>query len=191
MISYLKGKVLHKQESSIIILVANVGYKVFVSPTMIVDLVLGEEVELYTHQHVREDALDLFGFKDPQELGLFELLIAVSGIGPKTALNVLAVGSPAEIKNSISLGDSDFLTKVSGIGKKTAERVVLELRDKISVLRVNISCGDQSVDIKSTDDIDALMALGYSLAEAREALRRVDPKIVKTGDRIREALKNI
>ena len=189
MISFLKGKIQNKSLGFIIMRVGDVGYKVYVNTALWADLKVGEEKEVYTHQHVREDALDLFGFKNPEELELFELLISISGVGPKTALGVLSVGTVNDIKDSIAQGDAHLLTKVSGIGKKTAERVVLELKDKMPVLGRSVSGGESGNNMG--DEIDALMALGYNLQQAREALKKVDPKIKESGQRIREALKRI
>ncbi|MDD4333057.1 MAG: Holliday junction branch migration protein RuvA [Patescibacteria group bacterium] len=188
MISYLKGKIINKSKGYIIIETVGVGYQVFVAPSFFADLALKSEVEIYTHQQVREDALDLYGFKNIEGLEFFELLLTISGIGPKSALGVLSVASIEDIKESIARGDSALLTKVSGIGRKTAERVVLELREKIGKLADGNRVGTQNF---ASDEIDALMALGYSMPQAREALKLVDPKIKDSGERIREALKTI
>jgi len=191
MISYLKGKILNKGQNFAIVEVGNVGYKVFLNPTALIKLETGKEAELYTHQYVREDALDLYGFKTPEELEFFELLLSISGVGPKSALGVLAIASVGNIKESISRGDPSLLTKVSGIGRKTAERVVLELREKIDGLAYQgkQKAGDGAA--VSGEEIDALMALGYSMSQAREALRQVDKKIKDSGERIRQALKKM
>ncbi len=190
MISYLKGKIINKRQGFIIVETNNIGYKIFVCPALYIDFEENKEIEVYIYQYVREDSLDLYGFKNIEELELFEQLLSISGIGPKSALGVLGIALVDEIKESISRGDPALLTKVSGIGRKTAERVVLELRGKI----------DQSVGkgIKtnvrgsaSGDEIDALMALGYSLSQAREALWGVDTEIKDSGERIRRALKRL
>jgi len=190
MISYLKGKIKHKGGGFVILEVNNIGYQVFISPLFYADLSLNQEVEFYTYQQVREDALNLYGFKSVEELGMFELLLSISGIGPKSALGVMSIATVADIKESIGRGDPALLTKVSGIGRKTAERVVLELREKIGKLGVGESklSGDL---LGSSDEIDALMALGYSLSQAREALNNVDAKIKDSGERIRQALKKL
>lgn len=190
MISYLKGRIKNKGNGFVVLEVNNIGYKIFVTPLLDVELTLGQEIELSTHQYVREDALNLYGFRNPQELELFELLLGISGIGPKSALGVMSIASLADIKESISRGDPALLAKVSGIGRKTAERVVLELREKINKL------GGESHKLGgghlgSSDEIDALMSLGYSLAQAREALNNVDAKITDSGERIRQALKKL
>jgi len=190
MISYLKGKIRHKGNGFAILEVNNIGYQVFISPLLYADLSLNLEAEFYTYQQVREDALNLYGFKSMEDLGMFELLLSISGIGPKSALGVMSIATAADIKESISRGDPALLTKVSGIGRKTAERVVLELREKIGKLVI----GDGEFNgsqLGSSDEIDALMALGYSLAQAREALNKVDAKIKDSGERIRQALKKL
>lgn len=187
MISYLKGRIKSKGNSFIILEVNQIGYKIFITPLLYAELSQGQDFEFYTHQYVREDALNLYGFKNLEELELFELLIGISGIGPKSALGIMSIASVDDIKESIARGDSALLTKVSGIGRKTAERVVLELREKIGKFRV----GRERGNLVSSDEIDALMALGYSLYQAREALNGVDVKIKDSSERIRQALKKI
>ncbi len=171
--------------------VNNVGYQVFVNSVMFADFDINQEVEIYTHQYVREDSLDLYGFKSLEDLEMFELLLSISGIGPKSALGVLAVASVADIKDSISRGDSALLTKVSGIGRKTAERVVLELREKIGGMESGNRKQESGRGIANGDEIDALMALGYSMMQARDALRGVDAEIKDSGERIKAALKGL
>ncbi len=191
MISYLAGKILNKSQNYIIIRIGDIGYQVFVNSVIFADLEIGQDVEIYTHQYVREDALDLYGFKSMEELEMFELLLSISGIGPKSALGVLAIASVADIKESISRGDSALLTKVSGIGRKTAERVVLELREKIGNLKLETGNLKSGTGSASGDEIDALMALGYSMTQARDALRAVDVKIKDSGERIKQALRKM
>lgn len=189
MISYLKGKVSYKLKGKVIIEVNNIGYSIFVSEGFFNDLKIDTEVQIFTFQNVKEDALDLYGFKTLEELEFFELLISISGIGPKSALSVLAVAQLSDIKESIVRGDSGLLTKVSGIGKKIAERVVLELKDKL--LKIG-GAYDLSISANfSADEIDALMALGYSVIEAREALNQVGQEIQDSAERIRQALKKL
>ena len=189
MISYLKGKVSYKLKGKVIIEVNNVGYSVFVSEGFFNDLKIDTEVQIFTFQNVKEDALDLYGFKTLEELEFFELLISISGIGPKSGLSVLAVAQLSDIKESIVRGDSGLLTKVSGIGKKIAERVVLELKDKL--LKIG-GTYDLSISANfSADEIDALMALGYSVVEARDALNQVGQEIQDSAERIRQALKKL
>ncbi len=192
MISYLNGTVLNKGANFVVLLVNGVGYKVFMEPSRCIDLELEQDLALYTYQHVREDMLDLYGFRSMEELEMFELLLTISGVGPKSALGVIAISSVEMLKDSIANGDSSLLVKVSGIGKKTAERVVLELRDKVDSLATgDYLVGDEKSGSTSSDEIDALLALGYSSQQARDALKKVDPNVSDSGERIREALRNI
>ena len=190
MISYLKGKIKNKGNGFVILEINNIGYQVFTAALLYADLNLGQDFEFYIHQQVREDALNLYGFKEMEELELFELLIDISGIGPKSALGIMSIATAADIKESIARGDSALLTKVSGIGRKTADRVVLELREKIGKLSFKDGKLDRT-NLGSSDEIDALMALGYSLTQAREALNGVDGKTKDSGERIRQALKKM
>ena len=191
MITYIKGEIMDKGRGFVVVLAGQIGYKVRVSPTHWTELVVGKEAALNLHLHVREDALELYGFKSAAELDMFELLISISGIGPKSALGVLAISGVEDLKATIVQGDSTLLTKVSGIGRKTAERIVLELREKIGKLATDSASLGQGSVTASGDEIDALMALGYSLIQAREALKKVDPQITDSSQRIREALKNL
>lgn len=191
MISYLNGKILNKQTGYIILNVNNIGYKIFLYPAFLADLEIDEEKSFYIYQKVREDALELYGFRSIEELEMFELLLSISGVGPKSALGVIGVAEVDEIKASIGSGDPSILTKVSGIGKKTAERVVLELREKIGYIAspANSSSGAEANFV--ADEIDALTALGYTLDQARSALKQVDPEISDSGERIRSALRTL
>ena len=191
MISFIKGKIINKGQGLVVVEVNNIGYKVFVNPTKYAELEIGQEIEIYTHQYVREDTLDLYGFKSIEELEMFELLISISGIGPRSALGVLAIANTVEIKESIICGDSALLTKVSGIGRKTAERIVLELREKIDSKESGIRNKEPGLSKTRGDEIDALMVLGYSMSQARDALQQVNSKIKDSGERIKEALKKL
>ena len=187
MIGSIKGKIIFKKEKFIILDVSGVGYKINVSTdTLSKTQKQDKEVFFFIHTHVREDALDLYGFLDYSELEFFEMLISVSGIGPKGALTILGVTSIETLRKAIGTGDISYLTKISGIGKKTAEKILIELRDKI---------GDQIKDEKGNhslqeelDALEALKSLGYSQSEAREALKKVSPES-NTNTKIKEALK--
>jgi holliday junction DNA helicase RuvA len=189
MISYLKGKIIKKGNNFIILAAHDIGYKIFVNENLAAEAKTGDELELFTHQYIREDALDLYGFTTFEKLAMFEMLLSVSGIGPKSGLGIMAIAGVEEIKNAIAEGDTNLLTKVSGVGKKTAERVILDLRDKVGALSP-AEGAISSVGLRG-DEIDALVALGYSFQQAREALSKVDKSITDSGKRIREALKNI
>jgi len=188
MIGQLTGKIIYQAERYIILDVAGVGYKVFISAETLKTLTAKNDqlsaISFWTHLVVREDVLDLYGFVNKQELEFFELLIAISGIGPKSALGILSLAPPATLEKAIAAGDSSYLTKVSGIGRKSAEKIIVELRDKIGSLETD---GD-SLDSEG-DAVEALQSLGYTLREAREALKRVDASVADTGDKIKAALK--
>ncbi len=136
MIGKLTGKIDQIIDGYAIIDVGGVGYRVHMTDVNMGKAAKQQEVELYIHTHVREDHIMLYGFQSQEELGIFELLLSISGIGPKAALGILTIASPSTIKNAIVEGDSSILTRVSGVGKKTAERVILELRNKIDELPV-------------------------------------------------------
>jgi holliday junction DNA helicase RuvA len=190
MIAYIKGKILNKRKNYLIVDVRDIGYQIYVNPTLFAEVMTGQPIELYLHQYIKEDALDLYGFKSLEELEMFELLISISGVGPKSALGIMGIANADVLSSSIARGDSSLLTKVSGIGRKIAERIVLELRDKIATLSFEHTAeGTQASMSVQSDELDALIALGYSLQQSRDALRQVDPSIVKSGERIREALK--
>ncbi len=189
MIAYLKGRIISKRNSSVIIDVKDVGYQVTLGENLFNELLLGTETELYTYHHVREEASDLYGFKSVPDLEIFEMLLSVSGVGPKSALGVLSVASYDDVVQAILRGDPNLLTKVSGIGKKTAERVVLELKTKIMKVAGNSSANGLESNSYGSDEIDALMSLGYSLSEARAALGSIPADLADSGSRVKAALK--
>ncbi|PLX21338.1 Holliday junction branch migration protein RuvA [Candidatus Parcubacteria bacterium] len=191
MIAFLEGKIINKSKDYLVIKNNGIGYKVFVNADLFSQVNTSENIELYIYHHITEQSSSLFGLKNKEEQEFFELVLSVSGIGPKTALNVLAAATIHEIKNSISRGEVDLLNKVSGIGPKTAERVVLELRNKIDHIEMSTSNSDAGRGQASGDEIDALISLGYSMVQARDALKSVDPSVLDSGARIKEALKNL
>ncbi len=188
MIAYLKGEIIKKQETYLIVETGGIGYKVFVTTEIVSQAEEGEIIELYIHQQVKEDVLDLYGFVKWSQLELFKLLISISGVGPKTALGVFAAADINDIRSAILNEDATILKSVSGIGAKTAERIVLELKNKISGL-VGVD-GIKSKDqmTADTDAVEALTALGFSVSQAREALKKVDNKL-NASDKVKEALK--
>lgn len=190
MIAYLKGNIVAKNIHYVILETGGIGYQVFAGENFLADIKIGEMAELFIHHRVREDASDLYGFRNLEELDLFELLLSVSGVGPKSALAVISLASTADIKEAIIRGDANLLTKVSGIGKKTAERLVLELKNKVARgAGVNILIGGGTSG--AGDELDALMSLGYSLIEAREALNLVEASITSSAGRVKAALKQL
>jgi Holliday junction DNA helicase RuvA len=146
-----------------------------------------EEVDLFIHTYVREDILALYGFLNFEELEMFELLISITGIGPKAAIGILSIATPKTIKTAILNEDASILTKVSGIGKKTAERVILELQNKIA----DMSESEKGEAVIDSDAIEALTTMGYSVAEARDALKCVPEEIKDIGEKIKVALRNL
>jgi Holliday junction DNA helicase RuvA len=183
MIGHLKGTVIHSDLKSLILDVSGVGYKIYTNTTVL-DKNKEKTLELWTYLAVRETALDLYGFETKDELDFFELLISVSGIGPKSAMGILSIATLQNLRHAISTGDTSHLTKVSGIGKKNAEKIVIELKDKLGGLSI-----DMSHSIKGdVDALEALQSLGYGEREVREALKKVvDAK--DTGDKVKKALK--
>lgn len=188
MIAFIRGRVQAKNLTYAIIETNNIGYQVFMGEAFLAELVKDKEVEIYIHHQIREEASDLYGFKSSEDLELFGLLLTVSGIGPKSALGILNLASAADIREGIIRGDAGLLTKVSGIGKKTAERLVLELKNKVT-RAVGSSTSLTAFTATGGDELDALMALGYSLGEARDALSQVAAEIVDSGQRVKAALK--
>lgn len=189
MISYLKGTVQEKGTDHIILNVNNVGYFVRISDSVLTSIKTGEELELRTSQVVSENSISLYGFKSKSELDFFEQLIAISGIGPKTAMGILSQAPVVEIKKAIIHGDPSIMTKVSGIGRKTAERIIVELKEKISISEKEeeTSAGWEMKDEEIA--LDGLVGLGYSLHEARQALRQVPQEVAGAEQRVKEALK--
>ncbi|MEK7170418.1 MAG: Holliday junction branch migration protein RuvA [Patescibacteria group bacterium] len=183
MISYVSGTVSEKEAKFAIIDVGGVGYRVFATDDTLRKLRVNTATKLLTHHVVREDAEDLFGFLETDDLKLFELLLSVPGIGPKTALNILDVATPETLRRSITSNETAYLTKISGIGKKTAEKIVLELKEKLGA-------GEEGATLREeVDALEALKSLGYSLGEAREALKHLPKEIISTSDRVKHALK--
>ncbi len=183
MISYLTGMVTEKSARFAIVEANGVGYRVFVTNDTLRQLKTETQTKLRTHHAVREDTEELFGFLEQEDLKLFELLLGVPGIGPKTALNILNVATPETLRRSITSGETAYLTKISGIGRKTAEKIVLELKEKLGK-------SEEGAGLKEeVDSLEALKSLGYSHQDAREALRQVEKTAVSTSDRIKAALK--
>lgn len=187
MIAQLEGKIAGIKGNSIILMVGGVGYLVALSAYTLGKLAGKDQVLLHIHTHVREDQFALFGFLSEEERTMFELLISISGIGPKVALSILSIADPRTICTAIVNKDPSILTRVSGVGKKTAERVIIELENKVD----SIGIDDQATALAGQDAIEALVSLGYSVTEAREALKLVPADITDVSTRIRQALKNL
>ncbi len=185
MIGFLRGTILSSNEHHCILDVSGVGYKVHAPLPLLVSLIPKEEVSLYIYTHVREDQLTLFGFKDELNLFLFEKLIGVSGIGPKSALAMLSVHSPASIADAVEREDASALSHTPGVGKKTSEKIILELRGKLSHL-VGTKETDTTYEVRL-----ALETLGYSSKEIHDVLQKLKTENKSTSTLIKEALSQL
>jgi Holliday junction DNA helicase RuvA len=172
LIAFVEGTVAGMGADSAVIQAGGVGYRVFCGPGTLVGMREGEVAKLFTHHLVREDAQALYGFRSVEELGFFELLITVTGVGPKVALAIVSSRRVADLQLAILQGDEGVLTAVSGVGKKLAARVVLELKEKVAAAggAASAVAGDARGSAES-EVVAALQALGYSALEAREAAR--------------------
>lgn len=189
MIAMLHGIIAETSNRLVTLDVNGVGYKVFVTDDSIHALKKGQEATFWTYLAVREDALDLYGFLSKKEREFFELLITVSSIGPKTALNILSLVSADTLAGAIRTGSTAHLVKVSGIGRKTAEKIVLELKDKMGGIQSSDNAELAAEMSSDMDAIEALKALGYDPDEAREALKKIPKDVSDTGAKVKAALK--
>ena len=191
MIAHVFGKVAEKFNGSLVIDVHGVGYEVSVATNDFDAVILDQEVKFYTYHHVREQSEELFGFSSLAAKKLFEMLITVQGVGPKAALAILSLGDAEQVRNAIANADSSFVQKATGVGKKTAERVVVDLSDKVGLpTHYGRTKAPLQTELNTSDEaLEALMALGYTLADATKALENVDVNL-PTSQRVTEALKN-
>lgn len=168
MIGYLEGSVVYNSLNYTIVNVGGVGYKVFAVPQLL-EIPHGQAIKLFIYHKSSDDGQSLFGFPDIASLHFFELLLTVSGVGPKIALSILSSGDMNTLKEAIARQDSPFFGQMGGIGKKTAERIIVDLKDKIGLL-----AGEGNSTSGSSDVFDALVGLGYSTNEARKVLTEID-----------------
>ena len=176
MIAYLKGNIIEKSENLIVVEVNNVGFEVNISQSTYLSIINKNECELFTYMQVREDGVSLFGFSSKNEKELFLKLITVNGVGPKMAISILSGASLTDLVTSIIAEDSVMLSRVKGVGKKTAERIILELKEKIStdIMLENNSNTELVVDTSNAiinDTIMALVTLGLSKTEAMKRIK--------------------
>lgn len=191
MIAYLKGKVIHARFGQLIVGTAGIGYGVNVSPQIQIPencVDLKSEVELFIHEHIREDCYDLYGFLTYGELEMFERLISVSGVGPKAGLNIMASADTSKIYAAIENSDISFFTSISGIGKKVATKIILELKSKLTDEdNFEIISGSET----SGEVLEAMATLGYKKSEISKYLTKIPAEISKTEDRVKWLLKNL
>lgn len=182
----LKGTLALKNDPYVLLDVGGVGYKVFVPQVILSQKNAGDSLQLFTHTHVREDALELFGFESVEDLRLFEHLLSVSGVGGKTALGVFSVGTRQDIVVAIGKGDVQFFQSVPRLGKKSAQKIIIELKSKIG------STDDLDLSDTGSDSDEAVMALksfGYSTQEALQAIRSIQKEDLSSSEKVRLALK--
>lgn len=190
MISTISGKIKYCTDKFLILETGGIGFKIFVSSDNLFELSnkIEEDIMLWTYLSVKEDALDLYGFKDVSELDFFEKIISVSGIGPKKGISIMSVAPTETLKKAIATKDLSYLTQVSGIGRKNAEKIILELKDKIGEL-------DDSEGLDNIkDESDVLMAirsLGYGTQEAREVIKNIPKEIKGVSEKVKWALKEL
>lgn len=186
MIYSIEGTLTRKDDHFVVVTTGGVGIKLFASRLTCEALpAIGAGVKFFCHLHVREDALDLFGFTSPSELDFFEMLISVSGVGPRSALAILDTGPLDELSAAIKENRPDLLTRASGIGRKTAERVIVELKNKVQAAASGAMVEKMQTD---ADLVEALTSLGYRRDEARATLAKVGKEVVGTENRLRAAL---
>lgn len=192
MIAHLSGAVAEKFLNSVIIDVAGVGYEVAVTTLDFDTLNLGDTTKIYTYHHIREQSEELFGFSSLAGKRLFELLISVQGIGPKAAMSILSLAPAEDVRNALANADASFISKAAGVGKKSAERAIVDLKDKVGFpSRYGRPAEDAKSPVKTPADeaLEALIALGFTLSDATNALSEVNPAL-PTADRVRAALKS-
>ena len=186
MIRTVSGVLRKKSVSSAVVEVGGVGLRLFMPERAVMALPEeGETVSFFTHLHVKEDALELYGFQTEDALHFFELLISVSSVGPRSALSVLEVDELERLKSAVKENRPDLLTKASGIGRKTAERIILELRSKVQATHSEATVRTMEGDV---DLLDALVGLGYRREEARAAISKIGEDVKGLGARLKEVL---
>ncbi len=189
MIATLSGKITAKTGDRIILECGGVGYGIFVCFEDFGALAEGQTAKLHIYDHIRENSHDLFGFRNAAAKHLFEQLLSVNGVGPRMALSILSVASLEHVRSAIAAGDTKFITQANGVGKRVAERVVVDLKDKVGLIAADDATGFLTSTANPSDEaLQGLVALGYSVQDAAEALKKVDTKLA-AAERIKQALK--
>ena len=186
MISYLKGKTILVNAGLAVIETGGIGYRITLRPGL--SLEINEDIELYVHEHIREDADDLYGFSTYEELELFEKLISVSGVGPRAGLAIMGAASPDKIVAAISEGRVDFFQAISGIGKKVAAKIIIDLKNKFDALDTGRVVSDST---DSDNIIEALLSLGYTKGEIGKVILKIPSDIEAVEKRVSWCLKNL
>ena len=197
MFAYIRGKLEYKHNDYVVVEANGVGYKIYTSLSTIQNVQpSGSEVKIYTHLYVREDIMSLYGFLTQEELGMFELLLGVSGVGPKAAISVISSMSPSKFGLSVITDDYKSLTKAQGVGNKVAQRIILELKDKINKTELVTAYGGKDEAVNAGNDnsrvseaMSALVVLGYTAPEASKAVASVYSDDMDLESIIKNALK--
>ncbi|OGH66374.1 MAG: Holliday junction DNA helicase RuvA [Candidatus Magasanikbacteria bacterium RIFCSPHIGHO2_02_FULL_41_13] len=184
MIGLLSGKIFEKSKDSVLVETSGgVGYLVRMTTSSVAGCHVGQDIKMYTYLKVSDSALDLYGFQNLEEKDFFELLMTVSGVGPKSAMNILSLGHREEIQSAIARSDVKYLTGVQGMGKKTAERLVVELKNKVIASASDVHSTNTGESAILTDVLEGLMALGYSRDEAKGLVKNIETE-GKTAEQI-------
>jgi Holliday junction DNA helicase RuvA len=189
MIGMVNGTIELLKRPYVLVDVNGIGYKILVSENVFSKLSNGQKIKFFTFTYVREDALELFGFLQPEDLSLFENLISVSGVGPKTALNIFSFGERNNIIEAIVKGDVSFFSSVPRLGTKNAQKIIIELKNKMGGFADIDLSGKELAE--NQDVLQALKSFGFSLSESQKALREIRKPGISTEEKIRLALKNL
>lgn len=187
MFGHISGKIFHLTPTRVIVETGGVGWTVNTTINCTQKLRLGSEAAFWTHTAVRENSIDLYGFESQEELRVFELLLSVSGVGPKSALAILGVAGVSAIEEAVGSGDTSSLTKISGIGRKTAEKIVLELNGKL----IARSSSDGQKNSEDIDVYEALKHLGYRDRDIQETIKNLPEGLTGANEKIKYALRNL
>lgn len=188
MIASIAGKIQSKGLDYLVVETNGIGYQVFAVSETLVSAKTKQEVQLFTHQYIREDTIDLYGFKKEEELDFFKMLISISGIGPKAGIRILSRATVEEIRKAIASGDLDIFTSTTGIGRKKASHIILELRPKLEEKEFQF---DKGILSNNQDLVEALVSLGYRKSEISKVISKIPDDLKKIEDKIKWALQNL
>ncbi len=192
MIGFISGTIQSKNNDEVVVMTnGGVGYLILTTPEIVARLRKDQTVSLYIYTRVTDSDMSLYGFQEKQQKDFFELLLSVSGVGPKSAMNILSIGSLQKTKDAIARGDVQYLTAVQGMGKKTSERLIVELKNKVDSLAQPKEQTSEEIGTILSEVIDALVGFGYSKEEAKAAVTNVDTKDKSTEVVLKEVLKEM